>query len=114
MKISGDPPALRLRAVDGALEQRCTVLAGTLQATSETPAQRHLDDEQEDEARGQGRKDPAPDPLLVGLDHAVELIGLEEELGPVGGAYREVDLDQAVERPLEAVLGTAEVADLGL
>lgn len=114
MKIAGDPPALRLGAVDRPLEERRTVVAGPLEAKCEAPAQWHLDDKQEHEPRDQGRKDPTPDPLLVGFDDAVELIGLEEELGPIGGAYRQIDLDQAAERSLEAVLRPAEVAHLGL
>ena len=88
MKIPGDPPALGLRAVDGSLEERGAVAAASLQAARQAPAQGDLNDEEEREPGDQRREDATPDALLVRLDRAVPLIGLEEKLGAVGGADR--------------------------
>jgi len=114
MKIAGDPPALRLGAVDRPLEERRTIVAGTLQATCERQLSGTLHDEQKDEARDRAGKIPLQIRCFVGMDDAVELIGLEEELGPVGGAYRQIDLHQGANARSKRFSGRAEVTDLGL
>ena len=82
------------------------------QAPCESPGEGHLDEPEEDEAREQERREREPDPAARRRDGSSPLVRLEEQRRPVRRPDREVDLVQAAQALLEAVLGPAEVAAL--
>src|SRR5207247_1278067 len=59
------------------------------------------------------RRERGPDALPALGDRAVAQVDLEEEGLPAGGADGDVDLQELVIRPLEAVLRLLEIAEVG-
>ena len=113
VEVGRDATPLVGGRLDGALEERRTILLRPLQPPAEAPRERHLDEPEQHEAAEQEHGERQPDPPSGRGDLAPALVGLEQEQSAVRRPHGDVDLVQVALTALEAVLRPREVAELG-
>ena len=114
VQVGGDPASLAVLRLDRSGQQPLAFLVAALQAAGERPRQRDLEEQQDQQPGDHRRRQRAEDPARGRVDRAEALVDLEQHLGAVGRADDGVRLQQLVLLALEAVLGLAQVAELGV
>src|SRR5207244_5447499 len=111
---AGDPAALAILRVDGAMQQRFALLLALLQAPGEPPRQRQRREPQQEQRADQRQHDRLRLALPAFGDRAEAGVRLEQERSVARPADWQVDLEQLLVVAFEAVLGTREVGDFGV
>jgi len=114
VEVACDPPALELGRVDRALQEALPLDLPLAEPSGATPGERQLDQPEERERPEDRGRERQPQLPTARRDRAVARVRLEHQRLPVGASDRQVDLEQLVEPPFEAILPLREVADLRL
>src|SRR5690348_14461704 len=114
VQLGGDAAALGLERVLARPGEALVLALLGADAAVEEPGERELGERQGEQEHERHRQERLQDPPAGVADVARRMVGLEEELlAAARDEHRVVDLDQPALAALEAVLGAAEVADVG-
>src|SRR6185437_966612 len=114
VQVGGDPPPLVGRCLERVHEQPLALELRPLQLAGEPPGERDLDEPEQKQAAEQGDRERTPDPPAAGHECTGALIRLEQKRRTVRRPDACVDLVQRAELPLESILGSAQIAQIGL
>ena len=109
VEVCRDAAPLVLPGVQGALQEALALALALLDPLAHRPGQRGLNEEQEEQAADERRRDSREQPALILGYRVVPEVGLEQHRMPARGAQPHVHLEQLVVRALEEVLGRGEV-----
>jgi hypothetical protein len=114
VQVGGDPTSFVVRRVERAAEQELAFFMAAVNALREPVRKRNLDEPQQQERREQRRHERQPDAASTRHDRVEALVELEQHGPSARRADARIDLQQLALRTLEPVLGTVEIAQLGM
>ena len=114
MQVARDPAALQVRGVDRALQQPLAILLALAHPPGEPVRERDLQPGEREQRHREHRDERAPQLPGARGHRVVQEVRLEQQPIAVRRLHREVDLEELAEVAFEAVLGLAQVADVGV